>query len=195
MKHYKVFSVLSLSFCGLLVIEPAVALDLRTVTKDLYYECRTEMSAGLHKDPKSGKIEAKVFKVDPSDRWEIKLVRVKSQEDLKRVPHACGSQRSKRDGFFPNSFDEDFPEFCKMDTVTSEGRTLVFAEHCQLTSLSSANQRYSAISCGLGDSTFFDSDRLFGISAPSTIAFFGDQSAKFVRYASVSKFVCQRLDR
>jgi hypothetical protein len=152
------------------------------------------MSAGLWKDPTSGKIEATVFKVDPSDRWEMKLVRVKSQEDLKRVPHACGSERGKRDGF-SNSFHEDFPEFCKIDTVTSEGRALVVAEHCRLVSSSITSKRYNAIACGLGDSTFFDSDRLFGIDGPSAILAFGNQSGKFVRHASVSKFVCQRLDR
>jgi len=195
MKHCERLSVLSLSFCALLAVESASALDLRTVVKDLYYECRTEMSAGLHKDPKSGKIEATVFQSDPSDRWEMKLVRLKSQDDIKKVPHACGSEREKRGSYFPKIFYDDFPEFCKIDTFTSEGHTLVRAEHCELTRSVSSNQRYNAIACGLGDTTFFDSDRLFGIDGNNAISGFGDLASKIVRSASVSKFVCQRLDR
>ena len=49
------------SFCGLSALSTASALDLRKATKDLYYECHTEMSAGLYKDPKSGEIQATVF--------------------------------------------------------------------------------------------------------------------------------------
>jgi|GEM_PF-1721490 len=79
-------------------------------------------------------------------------------------------------------------------SYATEGRTLVVAEHCEL-SRSGSNERHNAIACGLGDTTFFDSDRLFGIDGKNSIPGFGDLSAKFVRHASVSKFVCQRLDR
>jgi hypothetical protein len=194
MKYRNGIAIAVLSFCGLSTLSTASALDLRKVTKDLFYECRNEMSAGLYKDPKSGKIEATVFQTDPSERWEMRLVRLKSQEDLKKVPHACGSEREKRGSYFPKIFYDDFPEFCKITTYVSEGRTLVTAEHCELTS-SSSNERHNGIACGLGNTTFFDSDRLFGIDGENSIPSFGYLSAKFVRYASVSKFVCQRLDR
>jgi hypothetical protein len=91
-------------------------------------------------------------------------------------------------------FYDDRPEFCKVVTMTSDGHKLVTAEHCEIDS-SGTNQRYNAIACGIGDTTFFDSDRLFGIDGENSIPGFGDLSVKFVRYASVSKFVCQRLDR
>lgn len=194
MKHTKGIAIATLSFWSLSVITPVSALDLRKATKDLYYECRNEMSAGLHKDPKSGKIQATVFQTDPSERWEMKLVRLKSKEDLKKVPHACGSEREKRGSYFPNIFNDDFPEFCKIETYVSDGHTLVVAEHCELAS-SGSNERHNAIACGIGDTTFFDSDRLFGIDGENSIPGFGDLSAKLVRHASVSKFVCQRLDR
>jgi hypothetical protein len=193
MKYCNGIAIVALIFCGLSVLSTASALDLRKVTKDLYYECRKEMSAGLYKDPKSGEIQATVFQVDPSDRWEMKLVRLKSADDLKNVPHACGSERAVR-GYFPKSFSDDFPEFCSVNTYTSQGHGLVVAEHCEL-SRSGSNERYNAITCGLGDTTFFDSDRLFGIDGKNSIRGFGDLSAKIVRYASVSKFVCERLDR
>lgn len=194
MKFCNGIAIAALSFYLLSVLTPVSALDLRKATKDLFYECRNEMSAGLHKDPKSGKIEATVFQTDPSERWEMKLVRLKSQEDLKKVPHACGSEREKRGSYFPKIFYDDFPEFCKITTYATEGRTLVVAEHCEL-SRSGSNERHNAVACGLGDTTFFDSDRLFGIDGENSIPGFGDLSAKFVRHASVSKFVCQRLDR
>jgi hypothetical protein len=179
MKCCNGIAIAMVSFCGLSALSTASALDLRKATKDLYYECHTEMSAGLYKDPKSGEIQATVFEPDPSDRWEMKLVRIRSQDDFKKLPHACGYQRSKQDHLFPNSFDEDFPEFCKVKTIKDEGRTLVRAEFCELTS-SGLRQGYNAIACGLEDTTFFDSDRLFGIDGSNPIAGFGDLSAKFV---------------
>ena len=192
MRHCNVFSVLLLSFCGLLVIEPAGALDLRMVTKDLYYECRTEMAAGLYKDIKSGKIKATIFQVDPSDRWEMKLVKLKSQEDLQKVPLDCGLQREKRDTF--PLFSKDRPEFCKVETYGDEGFRLVTAEHCHVTG-SLVEQRYNAIECGIGSTSFFDSDRLFGIDGDNRISAFGDSSVKLIRSARVSKFIFERLDR
>ena len=44
----------------------------------------------------------------------------------------------------------------------------------------SSPAHYNAIACGLEDTTFFDSDRLFGIDGSNPIAGFGDLSAKFV---------------
>lgn len=88
------------SFCGLSALSTASALDLRKVTKDLFYECRNQMSAGLYKDPKSGEIQATVFEVNPSDRWEMRLVRLQSPEDLEKVPNACVSEREKRGGIW-----------------------------------------------------------------------------------------------
>lgn len=194
MKCSNRIAIAMVSFCGLSALSTASALDLRKVTKDLFYECRNEMSAGLHKDPKTGRIEATVFQTDPSERWEMKLVRLKSKEDLQKVPHACSSVREKRGYYYPNIFNDDLPEFCKITTHVRDGHTLVVAEHCEL-SHSGSNERHNAIACGLGDTTFFDSDRLFGINGKNSIFGFGDLSDKIVRYAAVSKFICQRLDR
>jgi hypothetical protein len=193
MKYCNGISIAALSFCGLSALSTASALDLRKVTEDLFYECRNEMSAGLHKDPKSGKIEATVFEVNPSDRWEMRLVRLQSPEDLEKVPNACVSEREKRGGMAPSPFYKSIPEFCNLTTYKAGGDVAVIATHCVVRNQDSNNDRYNALNCGLGDATYFDSDRLWGIDGSNSISCFG--SKNFCLSATVSKFVCERLDR
>ena len=130
MKCCNVIAIAMVSFCGLSALSTASALDLRKVTKDLYYECHTEMSAGLYKYSKSGEIQATVFEPDPSDRWEMKLVRLQSSVDLEKVPHACVSEREKRDRMAPSLFYKTIPEFCNLTTYKAGGDSAVIATHC-----------------------------------------------------------------
>lgn len=193
MKYSNGIAIAMVSFCGLSTLSTASALDLRKVTKDLYYECHTEMSAGLHKDPKTGEIQATVFEPDPSDRWEMKLVRLQSSVDLEKVPHACVSEREKRDRMAPSLFYKTIPEFCNLTTYKAGGDSAVIATHCVVRSRGMNDDRYNALNCGLGDSLYFDSDRLWGIDGSNSVSCFG--SKNYCLSATVSKFVCQRLDR
>ena len=171
----------------------AFALDLRNVTKDLYYECRTEASAGIYRDPSSDKFVPSYFKVDVTEKWEMRLVPIRSKDDLtKRIPNACLRERSLHLKDWNKSEDLKEPEFCRIETSGSaNGKPVELVQHCLLTPHSLYESRFNALNCGLGDTHYFDTDRLYGLNGQTLVGLVDMGLRQF----AVSKYSCQRLDR
>jgi hypothetical protein len=173
----------------------AFALDLTKATFPLYYECHTEESAGLYLDKTTGDIRATTFLVNKADKWQVKVEKVTSENDLKRVPISCVIQRRARNAenngiYFNSRKDRTFlqPEFCLTDTFTDGTRSIDSSSHCRL----SVKRGDAEIACGIEDSFIFDSDRLRGIRTASSLLAL---NMGYNKSASMETIQCTRLDR
>ena len=177
--------VFALFVFSMVLIGPALALNLNELQKPLYYECYKTHEAGLYKNKSTDEIQSGRFNVDPRDKWRLTIARVRSPEDL--IKYNCTKDRIARKGFGA-LWDEGDPEFCIVQTFFDGRKSISRANHCKI--LIYANDE--GLKCGPADSFYFDSDRLYGLEASDSVyTILIDPIISL----TVKKFKCQRLDR
>lgn len=164
------------------------AINLEENAAPLFYSCRNAAQAGLYFDKATDEIRGTDFRVDPTDRWDFVLKKFGSYKEL---PEGCRQEAESKGKAAAMLMKGDVAkgDYCLEQTFFGQGgKQLTGTKFCSMI----VGRNKHIVFCGKENQISFDTERRYGVSGENSVFAF---MSRLTTSLTVSKFVCERLDR